>query len=95
MNPFIPHFSNECLKSINEDQINWPKVSKEDLVEEEINFVVQVNGKKRSVIKVKRDIIEKDVLEKIKLNQEIKNFIKNQEIKKTIFVPNRLVNIII
>jgi leucyl-tRNA synthetase len=95
MNPFIPHFSNECLKSINEDQINWPKVSKEDLVEEEINFVVQVNGKKRSVIKVKRDIIEKDVLEKIKLNQEIKNFIKNQEIKKTIFIPNRLVNIII
>ena len=95
MNPFIPHFSNECLSSINEDQINWPKVSKEDLVEEEINFVVQVNGKKRSVIKVKRDIIEKDVLEKIKLNQEIKNFIKNQEIKKTIFVPNRLVNIII
>ena len=95
MNPFIPHFSNECLNSINEDQINWPKVSKEDLVEEEINFVVQVNGKKRSVIKVKRDIIEKDVLEKIKLNQEIKNFIKNQEIKKTIFVPNRLVNIII
>ncbi|WP_415302946.1 leucine--tRNA ligase [Candidatus Pelagibacter sp. Uisw_101] len=95
MNPFIPHFSNECLNSINEDQINWPKVSKEDLVEEEINFVVQVNGKKRSVIKVKRDIIEKDVLEKIKLNQEIKNFIKDQEIKKTIFVPNRLVNIII
>ena len=74
---------------------SFAKVSKEDLVEEEINFVVQVNGKKRSVIKVKRDIIEKDVLEKIKLNQEIKNFIKNQEIKKTIFVPNRLVNIII
>ena len=95
MNPFIPHFSNECLSSINEDQIDWPKVSEEDLVEEEINFVVQVNGKKRSVIKVKRDIIEKDVLEKIKLNQEIKNFIKNQKIKKTIFVPNRLVNIII
>ena len=95
MNPFIPHFSNECLSSINEDQINWPKVSKKDLVEEEINFVVQINGKKRSIIKVKRDIIEKDVLKKIKLNQEVKKFLKNQEIKKTIFVPNRLVNIII
>ena len=95
MNPFIPHFSNECLSNINEDQINWPKVSKEDLVEEEVNFVVQVNGKKRSVIKVKRDIIEKDILEKIKLNKEIESFIKNQKIKKVIFVPNRLVNIII
>ena len=95
MNPFIPHFSNECLSSINEDQINWPKVSKKDLVEEEINFVVQINGKKRSIIKVKRDIIEEDVLKKIKLNQEIKIFLKNQEIKKTIFIPNKLVNIII
>ena len=95
MNPFIPHFSNECLSSINEDQINWPKVSKKDLVEEEINFVVQINGKKRSIIKVKRDITEEDVLKKIKLNQEIKIFLKNQEIKKTIFIPNKLVNIII
>ena len=41
MNPFIPHFSNECLNTINENQINWPKVSKEDLIEEEINFVVR------------------------------------------------------
>ena len=35
MNPFIPHFSNECLNTINEDQIKWPKVSKGDLIEEE------------------------------------------------------------
>ena len=48
MNPFIPHFSNECLNTINEDQIKWPKVSKGDLIEEDINFVVQINGKKRA-----------------------------------------------
>ena len=35
MNPFIPHFSNECLNTINEAQIKWPKVSKGDLIEEE------------------------------------------------------------
>ena len=34
MNPFIPHFSNECLNIINEDQINWPAVAEEDLIEE-------------------------------------------------------------
>ena len=49
MNPFIPHFSNECLNTINEDQIEWPKISKEDLIEEYINFVVQINGKKMDV----------------------------------------------
>ncbi|MDA9065149.1 leucine--tRNA ligase [Candidatus Pelagibacter sp.] len=95
MNPFIPHFSNECLNTINEDQIKWPKVSKGDLIEEDINFVVQINGKKRAILKVKRDMIEREILETIKLNQEIEKFINNQKIKKSIFVPNRLINIII
>ena len=95
MNPFIPHFSNECLNTINEDQIKWPKVSKGDLIEEDINFVVQINGKKRAILKVKRDMIEKEILETIKINQEIEKFINNQKIKKSIFVPNRLINIII
>ena len=95
LNPFIPHFSNECLSAIDEHQINWPRVSKEDLIENEINFVVQINGKKRGILKLKRDMIEREILETIKLNQEIEKFINNQEIKKSIFVPNRLINIII
>jgi leucyl-tRNA synthetase len=95
MNPFIPHFSNECLNTINQDQIKWPKISKEDLIEEDISFVVQINGKKRAILKVKRDVIEKEILEIIKLNLEVKKFLKDQIIKKSIFVPNRLINIIL
>jgi len=95
LNPLIPHFSNECLGTINEYQINWPSVSKVDLIEDEINFVVQINGKKRAILKVKRDMIEGEILETIKLNQEIEKFIGHQEIKKFIFIPNRLINIII
>tara|TARA_B110000037_G_C16683000_1_gene327508 strand:- start:239 stop:526 length:288 start_codon:yes stop_codon:yes gene_type:complete len=95
MNPFIPHFSNECLNTINENQIKWPEISKEDLIEDDINFVVQINGKKRTILKIKRDMVEKDVLEIIKLNLEIKKFFKDQTIKKSIFVPNRLINIIL
>ena len=95
MNPIIPHFSNECLNTINENQICWPKISKEDLIEDNINFVVQINGKKRAILKVKRDVIEKEILEIIKTNLEIKKFLKDQVIKKSIFVPNRLINIIL
>jgi len=95
MNPFIPHFSNECLNTIDEDQIKWPKISKEDLIEEDINFVVQINGKKRAILRVKRDVVEKEILEIIKLNLEIEKFLKDQIIKKSIFVPNRLINIIL
>jgi len=95
MNPFIPHFSNECLSSIGQNQKNWPIVSKVDLIEEDINFVVQINGKKRSILTVKRDTIEKRILETIKQNPEIEKFFKGQEIKKVVFVPNRLINIIL
>ena len=95
MNPFIPHFSNECLNTINENKINWPKISKKDLIEENINIVVQINGKKRAILKIKRDVVEKEILEIIKTNLEIEKFLKDQKIKKSIFVPNRLINIIL
>tara|TARA_B100000787_G_scaffold166999_1_gene153043 strand:- start:523 stop:1083 length:561 start_codon:yes stop_codon:yes gene_type:complete len=95
MNPFIPHFSNECLSIINENEINWPVVAKEDLIVDKISFVVQINGKKRAILNVKRDMIESDILETIKINQEIEKLLKDQKIKRAIFVPNRLINIII
>ncbi|MDC0926882.1 leucine--tRNA ligase [Candidatus Pelagibacter ubique] len=95
INPFIPHFSNECLNTINEYKINWPKISKKDLIEENINIVVQINGKKRAILNVKRDVVEKEILKIIKTNLEIEKFLKNQTIKKSIFVPNRLINIIL
>ena len=50
MNPFIPHFSSECLSIISQKEIGWPSVSKNDLIEEDINFVIQINGKKRGLI---------------------------------------------
>ena len=95
MNPLIPHFSNECLFTINQNQINWPTVVKKDLIEEKISFVVQINGKKRAILKVKRDMIEDDILEIIRTNQNIEKFLTDQKIKKTIFVPNRLINIMV
>ena len=95
MNPIIPHFSNECLKTIDKDQIKWPKISKEDLIEEDINFVVQINGKKRAILKIKKNVVEKEILKIIKQNLEIEKFLKDQIIKKSIFVPNRLINIIL
>ena len=95
MNPFIPHFTNECLSSIKQNKATWPIVAKEDLIEDEINFVVQINGKKRAVLKVKRDMSEKEILKTTKLSQDVEKFLTKQSIKKVIFVPNRLINIII
>ncbi|WP_415278267.1 leucine--tRNA ligase [Candidatus Pelagibacter sp. Uisw_094] len=95
MNPLIPHFSSECLNTIDKNLISWPTISEKDLIEEKIIFVVQINGKKRGILSIKRDMIKNDVLKEVKNNQEIEKLLKNHEVKKLIFVPNRLINIII
>ena len=95
MSPFIPHFTSECLSNIKQNQTKWPVVSRDELVEENINFVVQINGKKRALLNVKRDINEKGILREIQISKETEKLLKDQIIKKTIFVSNRLINIII
>ena len=96
MMPVIPHFSNECIELLKDErEIKWPKIDEKFLIEENINFVVQINGKKRGLIKVNRDISEDDIIKLVKENNEINKYIKNQELKKKIFVPNKLINIII
>ena len=96
MIPVIPHFANECISLLKTDaKIEWPKINENLLIEEKINFVIQINGKKRGLIKTNRDTTEKDLIELINTNAEIKKYIENQEVKKKIFVPNKLINIII
>ncbi len=93
--PVIPHFSNECLELINSKNVHWPNYDETLLVNEKINIVVQINGKKRGLIETKRNISEKEVLEKIMLDQNIKKYIENKQLKRKIFVTNKLINIII
>ena len=95
MSPFIPHFTAECLDNFNQKKINWPAVLKEELIEEVINFVVQINGKKKALLKVQRDLEESKILKEIKSNTETEKLLQNQTIQKTIFVSNRLINIIL
>ena len=96
MIPFIPHFANECLSSITKEEVKWPKISSEQVIENNIKFVVQINGKKRALINTKRDIDEKTLLKEIQENnKETSKFLENKKIKKIIFIPNRLINLIL
>ena len=96
LSPFIPHFSSECLENLNEGKsINWPEVNENELIEDVFKCVVQINGKKRAIIDAKINITEKEMLEQIKNNSSIKKIMTNKTIKKTIFIPNRLINLII
>ncbi len=95
MLPIIPHLANECLKVLNVKNIKWPDYDKKLLIEQQINFVIQINGKKRALILSKRDISENDLVDIINKEENLKKYLSGKQIKKKIFVPNKLINIII
>ena len=96
MIPIIPHFALECIKLNNFDtQQKWPSFDENLLVEDKIKFVIQINGKKRSIIESEKDTEEKKLLELIKKDNLLVKYIMNKQIKKIIFVKNKLINILI
>ena len=96
MMPIIPHFANECFEQISDNKIiSWPNVNEELLIEKNTNYVIQINGKKRTVINGKVDLTEDELTNQIINNIELNKYIKDKKIKKKIFVPNKLINIII
>ena len=96
MSPAIPHFASECLDDLKiNNNLIWPKTDKNYLEEENLDYVIQINGKKRAILKEKRDINEETILKEIKKNKKIKKYLENKSIKKTIFVKNRLINLLL
>ena len=94
--PIIPHFSSECLVLIGgKGEINWPKINENMIKDEQINIVIQINGKKRGLITAKKDVDEKELFTLISMNKTLYKYIKNEKIKKNIFIKNKLINIII
>ena len=92
----MPHIANECLDELNvKERHQWPKVDERFLKKESFNVVIQVNGKKRDLMNFKKDINEKDLLFEIKNNEKISKFLKDKEIKKSIYIKNKLINLII
>ena len=94
MIPLIPHFANECLEKINCDVLRWPNYDEKLLIEDIIPYVIQINGKKRAVIDAKRDILDEELFKIIKQNKDLEKYFSDKKVKKKIFVPNRLINII-
>ena len=97
MMPVIPHFANECLKLLKFSEIiKWPEINKENLIKKHVKYVIQINGKTRKIFEEKKDLFEKDLIILIKKDQQLNKYLNhNVEIKKTIFIPNKLINIII
>ena len=96
ISPIIPHFTSECLEALKIKQnISWPSVDKSKIKTDNVNYVVQLNGKKKGNILTKIDVEEKDLLNQIKNNQKFEKILQDKKILKCFFVKNRLINILI
>ena len=95
MQPIIPHFSSECLEILKKTNIEWPEIDEKIIKEEKVNIVVQINGKKRGLIKINIDVPENELITTIKKDDKISKFIEGKEIKRKIYIKNKLINIII
>ena len=94
--PILPHFSQECLDIINTTTtIEWPSFNEKLFEKDQINIVVQINGKKRNIIQTNKNLSEKDLLKIIIQDEKLKKYLENKVIKKNIYVQDKLINIII
>jgi leucyl-tRNA synthetase len=99
LNPITPHLCHHLWLKIGNTEamidVLWPEVDEEALIQEEVQLVVQVNGKLRAKIVVPVDA-EKKSIEKAALAEEnVVKFSKGKEVKKVIIVPNKLVNVVV
>jgi len=94
MVPFTPHLAYECLELLKCDTPNkWPEIK--DNVLEEIKFAIQVGGKTRDIILVKKDLNKEKINEIVFKSSKAKKYIEDKKILKTIFVKNKIINYIL
>ena len=77
------------------EEISWPKVDHKFLLEDNIKFIIQFNGKTRKIIVAEKDTNEDLLITKIKEDKKLNEYLQNKKIQKKIFIPNKLINIII
>ncbi|KAB3533113.1 leucine--tRNA ligase [Alkaliphilus serpentinus] len=97
--PFAPHFTEE-LWAITKGEgsvhkLSWPKYSKEAIVQDEVEVVIQINGKLKDKITIPSDMT-KEAMEELAFNNEkIQSILEGKSIVKVITVPKKLINIVV
>ena len=99
LNPFAPHMTEEIWKSLGHKALlvseKWPKADPKKMLELEVKIVVQVNGKVRATCMIILNTKEEEVVELVKSLPDVDKWLLGKEIKKIVFVPNKLVNFVV
>jgi len=99
LSPITPHICHYLWRELKfgEDILAapWPEPDAAALIEDEIELVVQVNGKKRGDVRVPRDADSKAIESIVLANPAVQKFVSGQPVKKVVVVPGRLVNVVV
>jgi leucyl-tRNA synthetase len=99
LNPFAPHICEELWQQLGcKEELTyhaWPEVDVKYLVDDVVTLVVQINGKVRARLDVEKDCVEAEAMRLASQEPNIQRHLDGQKINKVIFVPNRLLNIVI
>ena len=97
--PFAPHFAEECWERLGSRtsifEAAWPQWDPALTVEDRVEIVVQVNGRTRSKVVVARQAEESAVLAAAEADETARRYVDGKEIRKRIYVPGRLVNLVV
>ncbi len=97
--PFAPHIAEELWEQLGHKGSvhvnNWPVYDESYLVADTMNIVVQVNGKVRANITVSADADQDTVKAAAKANPKVQEYLQQKEVRKTIYVPQKLINFVI
>jgi leucyl-tRNA synthetase len=99
LSPFAPHIADELWHGLGEKKSihvsKWPTWDKKKLVDDLITIVIQVNGKVRSEMKILAGLGEESIKKTAVEDTAIQSWVSGKEIKRVIYVPGRLVNIVV
>ena len=96
--PIAPHIGEELWSKLGHNETityqPWPTFDESLLVDDEVEIVVQVNGKVRAKLNIPKDLLKEEMQDLALANDNVKMSIEGKEIKKIIAVPQKLVNIV-
>ena len=99
LNPITPHLSQYLWKLLGNNSeleaAGWPKVDESALVEDEKLVVVQINGKVRGKVTVAVDATQEQVLALATAEENVQKFLEGVELKKVVYVPGKLLSLVV
>ena len=97
--PMVPHLAEECWTFTQSGHSiisePWPAVDQSFLEKNDVIVVIQINGKRRAEINIEKNTSEDEIYKKIKEIKNIKDALEKNNILKSIYVPNKILNIVL